>query len=99
VLHWHGDTFDLPAGAVRLASTPACRNQAFCAGSHALALQFHAEACGAALEAWFVGHACEIAATPAVSVLQLRADTQRFSAALERAGRACFGDWLDTAGL
>lgn len=99
VLHWHGDTFDLPSGAVRLASTPACRNQAFCAGSHALALQFHAEACGAALEAWFVGHACEIAATPAVSVLQLRADTQRFSAALERAGRACFGDWLDTAGL
>jgi GMP synthase (glutamine-hydrolysing) len=99
VLHWHGDTFDLPAGAVRLASTPACRNQAFSAGRHALALQFHAEACGQPLEAWFVGHACEIAGTKGTSVPQLRADTQRFSPALEESGRACFGDWLSSVGL
>ena len=99
VLHWHGDTFDLPAGAVRLASTPACRNQAFSAGRHALGLQFHAEAAGLSLEAWFVGHACEIGATPGVGVPQLRADTQRFSAALEGSGRACFLDWFSTAGL
>jgi len=99
VLHWHGDTFDLPVGAVRLASTPACRNQAFSAGPHALALQFHAEACGPPLEAWFVGHACEIAGTPAVSVPQLRADTRRFSPALEQCGRACFLDWFSTVGL
>ena len=99
VLHWHGDTFDLPVGAVRLASTPACRNQAFRAGPHALGLQFHAEACGQPLEAWFVGHACEIASTPAVSVARLRADTRRFSAALELSGRTCFGDWFSSVGL
>jgi GMP synthase (glutamine-hydrolysing) len=99
VLHWHGDTFDLPVGAVRLASTPACRNQAFAAGRHALGLQFHAEACGRPLEAWFVGHACEIAGTPAISVPQLRADTRRFSPALERSGRACFDDWFSGVGL
>ncbi len=99
VLHWHGDTFDLPAGTVRLASTPACRNQAFTAGRHALALQFHAEAYGQPLEAWFVGHACEIAGTPAVSVPQLRSDTQRFSAELERCGRACFEEWFLGLGL
>jgi GMP synthase (glutamine-hydrolysing) len=99
VLHWHGDTFDLPDGAVRLASTPVCRNQAFRAGRHALGLQFHAEACGHPLEAWFVGHACEIAGTPGISVPQLRADTRRFSPALEQSGRACFGDWLSSVGL
>jgi GMP synthase (glutamine-hydrolysing) len=99
VLHWHGDTFDLPVGAVRLASTAACRNQAFRAGRHALGLQFHAEAHGPQLEAWFVGHACEIAGTPTVSVQQLRADTRRFSPALERSGRACFDDWFSGVGL
>jgi GMP synthase (glutamine-hydrolysing) len=44
VLHWHGDTFDLPAGAVRLACNANYENQAFAFGQAALALQFHAEA-------------------------------------------------------
>jgi GMP synthase (glutamine-hydrolysing) len=95
VLHWHGDTFDLPTGAVHLAATAACRNQAFSVGGHALALQFHAEAAGRALESWFVGHACEIATTPGLSVPQLRADTARHSPVLERQGDACFREWLD----
>lgn len=44
MLHWHGDTFDLPAGATLLASTDVCRHQAFRIGDHAFGLQFHAEA-------------------------------------------------------
>jgi GMP synthase (glutamine-hydrolysing) len=99
VLHWHGDTFDLPEGAVRLASTAVCKNQAFRLGASALALQFHAEAAGRALEAWFVGHTGEIAATPGISVPQLRADTARCTPAMERAGAACFEEWLAAAGL
>jgi GMP synthase (glutamine-hydrolysing) len=94
VLHWHGDTFDLPRGATLLASTPLCRHQAFSVGGHALALQFHAEAHGRSLEAWYVGHACEIAATPGVSVTVLRAATARHSPGLVTRAQACFAEWL-----
>jgi GMP synthase-like glutamine amidotransferase len=43
VLHWHGDTFSLPAGATHLAASAACVNQAFCLGPRVLGLQFHLE--------------------------------------------------------
>lgn len=99
VLHWHGDTFDLPHGAVRLGSTELCENQAFAWGTAALALQFHAEAAGPALEAWFVGHAAEIAATPDISVAQLRADTEHWTSTITDRGRQCFTEWLDGLGL
>jgi GMP synthase (glutamine-hydrolysing) len=99
VLHWHGDTFDLPDGAVHLAATAICRNQAFSYGEHTLALQFHAEAVGQALEAWFVGHACEIGATAGVSVPALREATWRASPALALRGTACFRAWLATQRL
>ena len=42
-LHWHGDTFDLPAGAIGLAKSNACRHQAFAYDDHVLGLQFHLE--------------------------------------------------------
>ncbi|GAB4249506.1 MAG: type 1 glutamine amidotransferase [Acidobacteriota bacterium] len=41
--HWHGETFDIPAGAVRLAASEACPNQAFVWEDRVLALQFHLE--------------------------------------------------------
>ena len=43
VLHWHGDTFELPDGATRLASSPLCVEQAFVIPGKCLGLQFHLE--------------------------------------------------------
>ncbi len=99
VLHWHGDTFDLPEGATLLASTPACRNQAFAWAPAALGLQFHVEVTASGLERWLVGHTVEIAATPGVTVAGLRADTARYGAALEEAGAAVLESWLGSVGL
>ncbi len=43
VLHWHGDTFALPPGAMRLAESLGCENQGFVWGNNILAFQFHLE--------------------------------------------------------
>ena len=51
-LQWHGDTFDLPAGAVRLASSPAYPNQAFRYGQRAYGVQFHVEVSDSMAEEW-----------------------------------------------
>jgi len=95
VLHWHGDTFELPHGAIRLASTPVTANQAFSIGQCGLALQFHVEASVAGLERWYVGHVGEIAATADVSVGQLRAAALAQGMAMQSVGPAMFADWLD----
>jgi GMP synthase (glutamine-hydrolysing) len=93
VLHWHGDTFDLPAGAHHLAGTDAYANQAFAIGRHALGLQFHPEVTAAGLERWYVGHACELASA-GISVPKLRQESERFAPALEDAGQRFWGEWL-----
>jgi len=95
VLHWHGDTFDLPAGAVRLASTPVTPNQAFSFGDRVLALQFHPEADGAGFERWLIGHAGEIASTPGITVGGLRDQAALCAARAGAAGRLCLAAWLE----
>ncbi len=98
VLHWHGDTFDLPEGAVRLASTALTPNQAFAWGRAALGLQFHIEATTHGVEPWFIGHACEIAATPGIGVPALRAESARWAPGLAEGAARCLGRWLDSVG-
>ncbi|MGK5094298.1 type 1 glutamine amidotransferase [Deltaproteobacteria bacterium TL4] len=43
VFHWHGETFSLPSGAVPIAESNGCKNQAFQIGTNVIGLQFHLE--------------------------------------------------------
>ena len=52
-VEWHDDTFEIPNGAVRLASSTACANQAFRYGQRAYGLQFHPEVSPEMLASWF----------------------------------------------
>ena len=98
VLHWHGDTFDLPEGATLLASTAVCPNQAFSYGPAALGLQFHLEVVPAEIERWLIGHACEIAALKTgATVTGLRADTRTLGPGLTVRATDIFREWLRQA--
>ena len=99
VLHWHGDTFDLPAGAVLLASSDQYLHQAFSWEKHVLALQFHIETTGRGLERWLIGHAGEIAGTPGLSVPALRVETARHAGNAAERGRQTLIAWLEQTGL
>lgn len=58
IFQWHGEGFELPRGAVRLASTGWFPNQAMRMGANAYGLQFHPEVTGAMMQRWtkFAGH-------------------------------------------
>jgi len=53
VFHWHGETFDIPGGAARLAKSELYPNQAFKYGNSAYAFQFHIEASREMIYSWF----------------------------------------------
>jgi GMP synthase (glutamine-hydrolysing) len=74
--HWHGDTFDLPRGAVHLAASAAYAHQAFRFGTRAYGLQFHVELDRPLAREW-------AAALPA----GVKLDEKR-RAAVEQTGRA-----------
>jgi GMP synthase (glutamine-hydrolysing) len=91
VLHWHGDTFSIPAGCDRLGSTETCRNQAFARGRNVLALQFHAEA--DLMESWLIGHACELEMA-LIDPATLRSDSATCRPLLREAAWNMMHDWL-----
>ena len=95
MLHWHGETFDLPESAVLLASSGKYTNQAFSVGKRVLALQFHPEISQRVMEKWFIGHISEIMQTEGVSVKQLRDDTHQYANQLEVQGELFFNSWFN----
>ncbi|HEY1900261.1 MAG TPA: glutamine amidotransferase [Steroidobacteraceae bacterium] len=94
LLHWHGDSFDIPPGAAHLAATQRYPNQAWSLGRYALALQFHPEVQRVGLERWYVGHACELAGA-GVDVSALRHDGERFAPVLEAVAMRFWERWLE----
>lgn len=98
VLHWHGDTFDLPEEADLLASTPLTPHQAFAVGHHALGLQFHPEVRAEHIETWLIGHTAELVQA-GVDIPSLRQQSRAQAPALREAGRALLDAWLRECGL
>lgn len=97
LLHWHGDTFDLPDGATLLASTLMTPNQAFSVGPVALALQFHPEVHASRMEPWLIGHTAELRAA-SVDICALRVSSARQCPdAQARAAARLIHEWLDAA--
>jgi GMP synthase (glutamine-hydrolysing) len=95
VLHFHGETFDLPEGATLLASTPLCEHQAFSIGARGLGLQFHPEVTALGLESWWVGHTGELAALQ-LSIPELRAKSYELGPRLAGPLKAFLTEWLAT---
>ena len=95
-LHWHGDTFDLPAGAMRLASTAVCENQAFSTAPSVIGLQFHPEIDAGRIEQWLIGHTVELT-NSGIDIARMRADAQEYRAGLATKARAVVATWLSQA--
>lgn len=93
VLHWHGETYELPQNAIHLAATDICRQQAFAIGNHVLGLQFHIEVTAAGLERWYIGHAVELAHA-GIDINKLRRDSQIHAPVLQSAAEICMKEWL-----
>ena len=92
-LHWHGDTFDLPRGAERLASTTLCENQAFAIGRNVIGFQFHPEADAHRMEQWLIGHAVELAAA-GIDIPELRIQAQHLAPGLTAKAAQVVETWL-----
>jgi GMP synthase-like glutamine amidotransferase len=79
VFHWHGDTFELPPGAERIASSEACINQGFLFSDRVVALQFHLETTPESAAALIANCGDELVDAPWIQKAdEMLGDAQRF---------------------
>jgi GMP synthase (glutamine-hydrolysing) len=83
VFQWHGDGFDLPPGAIRLASSPHFENQAFRVGKSVYGLQFHLEVTPRMIARWIDERSKELAQAPYVLPDKILSDTHSYAPALK----------------
>jgi GMP synthase-like glutamine amidotransferase len=80
VFHWHGDTFDLPAGAVHMARSEACTHQVFVYNERVIGLQFHLESTAEGVQALIENCSGELAHSSHIQApSQLKAQPKAFS--------------------
>lgn len=94
--HWHGETFSIPPGAVRILANAHCDNQGFVLGRH-IGMQCHVEMTPELIESWCVSGAREIArsTSPAVqSVEDIRADMAPRVNGLHRVADLIYERWV-----
>ncbi|TFC90872.1 glutamine amidotransferase [Cryobacterium sp. TMT4-31] len=93
MMQWHSDTFDLPAGTIRLAGSAAYGNEAFAIDDWALAVQFHPEVTAEMHETWLSSSEAEVRAE-GLEPDALRQERAQHSAAMQQASSAMFSEWL-----
>jgi len=101
IFQWHGDTFQIPRGAVRLAGSQACANQAFRFGEKVYGFQFHLEVDEPLIERWLEtpGFKKEIDGLKGkVSVEAIRRETKSHVRRLSELSRKCFGAFIGLFG-
>jgi GMP synthase (glutamine-hydrolysing) len=78
VFQWHGDTFEIPHGAILIATSPLVPHQAFRYGDNAYGLQFHLEVTQEMIRQWMETYEDEFEGTllPPSSKIKILADTQ-----------------------
>jgi GMP synthase (glutamine-hydrolysing) len=100
-LQWHGDTFDLPDGAARLAGSPAYPNQAFRFGTVAYGVQFHLEVSPGLAREWAdvpaYAESLERMLGPG-ALDRLLAQLEANADVVLSDGRRLFERWLEAAG-
>jgi len=95
VFHWHGDTFDLPQGGVRLAFSALTMNQAFRLGQAAYGLQFHLEVDVAMIEAWIHAYPTDLGADAAAAARRINTEAATHMAPLRAAASQAMHSFLD----
>ena len=101
VFQWHGQTFELPAGAAQLARTATCEQQAFRWGDRAYGLQFHPEVDAALIGRWLrtPAYAEELCAAGLPHDADaIAARTPELAAAMQRVAEPLFERFLDLVG-
>lgn len=94
--HWHGETFSIPEGAVRVLESPYCANQAFVLGKH-LGLQCHVEMTEAMIRTWCDNGADEIASSPGPAVqapAAILAQMAQCLPSLNKVADRLYSDWI-----